>query len=364
MTRTIAELFAALNRQAPADRALGLEFDGVTLVVRSNSLTLLDTLRSYFGALALPTAPDPADIVLYAFDVDAPDYGLDFREWPREAGKAGQKERFFDLADGRIVYKVRSRMQFLLGHEHLVAVGPCFENANQLINFVNSQYISRRLQEGWSLCHAAGVAYQGRGLGIAARAGAGKSTLALHLMSSGLSFVSNDRLLLKQTGHGPEMAGIPKMPRVNPGTLLNNPDLEGILPDERRRALAGLPPLEIWNLEEKYDVLVDHVYGPGRSVYRVHLGGLLVLNWSWKDEAAPTRFSNVDLAKRADLLDLVMKSPGVFHRDEEGHSALETACPEPVNYLDAVLGVRVWEATGRPNFELGVNFCRRLLEAP
>ena len=60
-----------------------------------------------------------------------------------------------------------------------------------------------------------------RGIGIAARAGAGKSTLALHLLSSGLSFVSNDRLLIKAGASGPELAGIPKMPRVNPGTLLN-----------------------------------------------------------------------------------------------------------------------------------------------
>src|SRR3954471_4986682 len=139
MARTIAELFAALNRQAPAGRALGLEFGAVTLVVRTNSLTLLDILRGYFGELCLPTAPKAAEIVVYAFEVDAPDYGLDFREWPREAGKAGQKERFFDSADGRIVYKVRTRMQFLLGHEHLVAVGPCIEHANQIINFINSQ---------------------------------------------------------------------------------------------------------------------------------------------------------------------------------------------------------------------------------
>jgi hypothetical protein len=89
----------------------------------------------------------------------------------------------------------------------------------------------------------------------------------------------------------------------------------------------------------------------------------MILNWSWKDEAAATRFTAVELAQRPDLLELVMKSPGVFHRDEYGHGALETTRPDPRPYLAAVRGVPVWEATGRPNFELGVSFCRRVLEA-
>ncbi|MEY2929730.1 MAG: hypothetical protein RL033_479, partial [Pseudomonadota bacterium] len=254
------------------------------------------------------------------------------------------------------------------GRDALVAAGPCVANANQIINFVNSQYISQRVHEGWALCHAAAVAHGGRGLGIAARAGAGKSTLALHLISSGLNFVSNDRLLIKRTEHGPELAGIPKMPRVNPGTLLNNPDLRGILPPERERQLALLPREELWNLEEKYDVLVDQVYGKGRTLYRAALTGLLVLNWSYGNAGQPAEFCAVNLAERADLLDLVRKSPGVFHRDPSGRniegSAIENAAvPEAAAVLEAVAGVRVWEATGSPQFGQGVSFCRHLLEA-
>jgi HprK-related kinase B len=359
----VAELCSNLERTYPAEHALSLSFGGVILLVQSNSSPLLDSLREYFGALCLSTRPERPDVVFCALEAEAPDFGLDFREWPREPGKASQKERYADLEGGRIIYKVRTRMQFLIGREQLLAIGPCRANANQIINFINSQYISRRLQEGWALCHAAGVAHAGRGLGIAARAGAGKSTLALRLMSTGLSFVSNDRLLLQHTERGAQMAGIPKMPRVNPGTLLNNPELERILPDERRRALAGLGVQEIWNLEEKYDVLVDDAYGPGRAVYLANLAALIILNWSWKDEAAPTRFTAVDLDRRPDLLELVMKSPGVFYRDEHGPGTPEATRPDPRLYLDSVRGTRIWEATGRPNFELGVSFCRRVLEA-
>ena len=373
---SIGALSRELARKYPAREELRLEFGGCVIQVQSNSAPLLGALRDYFGDLILQSAPSDtatsassapaADVVIQAFEAPPPDFGHLFRDWPREAGKAGQKEQFFDLEDGRVVFKVRTRMQFLIGRDQLVAVGPCLANSNQIINFVNSQCISQRLHEGWSLCHAAGVALPGpggaRGIGIAARAGAGKSTLALHLLSSGLSFVSNDRLLIKDGARGAELAGIPKMPRVNPGTLLNNPDLQGILPVERQRELEHLPREQIWNLEEKYDVLVDQVYGKGRTVYRAALAGLVILNWSWSDSSVPTRFEAVDLAGRRDLLELVMKSPGVFHRDRGGRSAAETTRPEPAAYLEAVRHARVWEATGRPQFELGVSFCRRLLE--
>src|SRR5207237_28767 len=128
--------------------------------------------------------------------------------------------RYADTCDGRVVTKTRTGMQFLLSRNELVAIGPCRQNPNQIVNFIISQYLGRRVDEGWALCHAAGVALQDRGMGIAARAGAGKSTLALHLMSSGLSFMSNDRLLIRKFGPRTELAGVPKMPRVNPGTLL------------------------------------------------------------------------------------------------------------------------------------------------
>jgi len=359
----IAALAAVLERQYPPRHELYLELGEVGIVLGSNSAPLVALLREYFGGLVRETRAPHTGLSIRAFEAPPPDFGRALRDWPRDAGKAGQKEQFFDVPDGRVVFKVRTQMQFLLGRRDLVAVGPCLDNANQIINFINSQYISQRLHEGWSLCHAAGVAHAGRGIGIAARAGAGKSTLALHLLSSGLSFVSNDRLLIQRTERGAEMAGIPKMPRVNPGTLLNNPDLAGILPPERQQALAAQSREELWDLEEKYDVMVGAVYGADRTVYRTALTGLLILNWSWKDGALPTQLQEVRLEQRSDLLDLVMKSPGVFHRDAQGHNASETARPDPAGYLHVAQGLRVWEAKGAPNFEFAVSFCRRALEA-
>jgi HprK-related kinase B len=365
---SIALMTANLRLAHPPVASLAIDIGGFVIAIESNSNLLLDQLRRYFTELVVASPSARPDIELRAFQTSPVLLSASFRDWPREPGKTSRKEAFADVEDGRVVLKVRTGMQFLLGRSELVAVGPCTENSNQVINFVISQYISRRLHEGWVLCHSAGVAYGApglapKGLAIAARAGAGKSTLALHLMSTGLSFVSNDRVLIRRDARGPLMAGVPKMPRVNPGTLLNNPALVGILPPGREQEIRKMSPREIWELEEKYDVLVDQVYGPRRSVYRTPISALLVLNWHHSAEE-PTRFQPVPIGTRPDLLDLVMKSPGVFHRDALGQSGEAALRLDPAPYVAALDHVRVFEATGKADFEYGVGFCRALLEAP
>jgi HprK-related kinase B len=360
MTITIAALASDLLKAYKPAQELWLDVDGLAVHVRSNSGPLCDELSLYFADLVIPPSARE-DICITALEAEPPRFPLEFEDWPREAGKVRKKERYADAPDGRVVYKTRTGMQFLLSRDELVAVGPCRENQNQVINFIASQYVGRRLHEGWSLCHAAGVALHGQGIGIAARAGAGKSTLALHLLRSGLSFISNDRLLIRQSGALSELAGVPKMPRVNPGTLLNNPDLTDILPPERRAELERMDPAELWQLEEKYDVMVRDVYGPGRCLYRAPLRALIVLNWG-RAASAPTELERVELGERLDLLELVMKSPGVFHRNGHGLEAAEAWRPDPEPYVRALAGVPVYEAKGRADFDVGVGFCRRLLE--
>lgn len=360
MTTAIASLAGDLLQIHAPNHALWLDVGGFVVRLRSNCSTLMGALSAYFADLVVPAA-SRADIRIDALETAPPRFPLEYRDWPREPGKVGKKERYADAPDGRVVQKTRTGMQFLLSSNVLLAVGPCLKNLNQVINFVISQYLGKRIDEGWALCHAAGVASQGQGIAIAARAGAGKSTLALHLMSSGSSFVSNDRLLVKKAGALTEICGVPKMPRVNPGTLLHNPDLVRILPTGRREALEHLAPGELWALEEKYDVMVHDVYGAGRCLYRAPLRALIVLDWARASDRA-TRFDPVDIGERPDLLALVIKSPGVFHRDGEARAAHETARPHPDAYVRALAGVPVYEAAGRADFDAGVAFCRRLLE--
>jgi HprK-related kinase B len=344
----------------PPTSALWLDFAGVLLLVRSSSRAVSEGLERYFGGLV--TAPAAhADIRVDVLEAGTPRFELALRDWPREPGKVGQKERYTDAPDGRVIAKVRTGMFFVLTAGERIAVGPCLRNLNQVVNFIIAQYIGRRLDEGWSLCHAAAVSLGAEGLAIAARSGAGKSTLALHLMSAGLSFTSNDRLLIRRNGERCEALGVAKMPRVNPGTLLHNRDLSGLLRRERRAVLEALPPPELWRIEEKHDVMVGDIFGAARTRYRVQLRALLVLSWSL-DAEGPARFLPVELGERPDLLERVMKSPGVFHRTGCWTHAPPEARPEPGAYLRALRGLLVYEATGRADFSAGVAFCRRLLE--
>jgi len=374
MQLTIRALADRLERDVPVDERLPLCFGGQRIDVFSNSSALLEILRDYFEAFDEGDSERAADLVIRAHQMPPPELGLDYLEWSREPGKQTRKEAFFDLEDGRAVRKVRTDMQFLIGPGLRVAVGDCLANPNQIINFINFQYTAYLMNRGLVLCHAAGVVERGRGLGLAAVSGGGKSTLALHLMSAGLSFTSNDRLLVGP-GPGPgagsgsdpdggaggiEMIGIPKHPRINPGTALANPDLHGILSATRRAELERMPRNQLWELEEKYDALVDRLFGRDRVALQAPMTALVILGWSHLS-AEPARFERVDLAARRDLLDTLMKAPGPFYLPDRGPAPTGYEPPDPKPYLEALVALPVYAASGGVDFEAGVRFCRALL---
>jgi HprK-related kinase B len=360
MSQTIRAIADRVQREAPGTERLPLCFGGERIDVVSNSEPLVDALREYFAAFDEGGAERAPDLVVRAHQMAPPELDLDYREWTREPGKQGRKEAYCDLEDGRAVLKVRTGMQFLVGKDLRVAIGDCLANPNQVVNFVNFQYTSYLMNQDLVLCHAAGVVEDGRGLGLAAVSGGGKSTLALHLLSAGLCFTSNDRLLVGPGAAGVEMRGIPKHPRINPGTALANPDLAGIVSEARRAELEALPRAALWEIEEKYDALVDRIYGPDRIALRAPLTGFLVLTWShWRGE--PARFARVSLAERHDLLEAIMKAPGPFYLPERGQAPTGYEPPDPAPYLAAFEGVPVWEASGGVDFEAGVAFAREVL---
>lgn len=360
MNDTLRAIADRIQREAPADSRLPLCFGGQRIDVLSNSPELLEGLQRYFAAFDEGEADRPSDLIIRAHQMPPPDLGLDYREWSREPGKQTRKEAFVDLPDGRAVRKVRTDMQFLVGAELRVAIGDCLANPNQVVNFINFQYTAWLMNQDRVLCHAAGVVEKGHGLGLAAVSGGGKSTLALHLMSAGLSFTSNDRLLVGRSSHGIEMTGIPKHPRINPGTALANPDLAGIVSDGRRAELEALPREELWELEEKYDALVDRLFGRDRIELHAPMAAFVVLTWSHRS-AQPARFEPVSLADRRDLLDSIMKAPGPFYLPDRGPAPTGYEPPDPAPYLEALAGLPVYEASGGVDFEAGVAFCRGLL---
>ncbi|MEQ8329853.1 MAG: HprK-related kinase B [Longimicrobiales bacterium] len=353
---TVAGLRARALEAADLLPPLRLDVDGCRVEVATNDPDLEKALGRYFRERRTESTGEPVFRIV-AIEGPEVDVSLDLTVKPPEPGKAKVKEEWADVVDGRVVRKLTTGMLFAFGgHTHL-AWGPCRANDNQVVNFVNNRYMQWRIEQGYVLAHAGAVAREGRGLAMCGASGSGKSTTALGLVARGLDFVSNDRALLRPGPDGVELLGIPKHPRVNPGTLVHNPLLHPILTAEQRDAYRAMDPDHLLRLEDKYDVLIDEIVGPDRFPLRARLQALVVVAWSGVGKA---RIRPVDLSARDDLLAHVMKSPGLFYEpSDEADVRLDAG-----RYVDVVARVPVYEITGTRNFAAAEELCAAVLDGP
>lgn len=351
---TIAGLIAPVLAASPISHRLEVTFDDVTVVVSSNSKGLIDKLANYYrdfvgggGTTLVPVT---------AIEAAAPNFDLPFTVKTREPGKTKLKESYIDLPDGRVVKKLLTGLVFLFGQGDNFAVGPCIDNDNQVVNFINNRFIELRLKRGALLFHAAGIAEAGQGLVLSGFSGAGKSTLALEIMRHGTDFISNDRVMVARTDTGLTMTGVAKMPRVNPGTVLNNPSLMPVMDEEDRKRFSALPQAELWDLEHKYDAFIDECFGPGRFKLSCAMVGLVVLRW--KRDTSPMTDNRVDLRTRRDLMAAFMKDVGLFYEFEDPS---EPSIASQNAYLDLLGDLPVLEIDGGVDFHKAAETCLRFL---
>lgn len=349
--KTVADVIAALDFTMSEAAEPFFVTVGPTWVDVRAPEPLRAQLVAYFdGALgaAPPAHIRPIVVELLCDQVLEPEPA--WQNWSREAGKAGRKDAIHDLQGARLIRKLRSGVTFLQSQDRVIAFGPLTENLSTVINFINTQILNDRLRAGWQLCHAAAILGPRAGLAIAGLSGGGKSTSVLRMMDlDGTAFMSNDRVLIRG-GHPVAALGIPKQPRINPGTILGNARLHGLLSAERRAELALWPQQDLRQLEEKHDLMVNEIYGANRLRYEGTLSDFWVLNWQ-HDTDAPTRISPVDIATRPDLLGAIMKSPGPFYERPDGRFEPNGAQPQAQPYLDALAGLRVCEVTGAVDFD-------------
>ena len=356
LSGTTREQLTTLIRQAlPVTHELLLDFGGCIIRTDSSTLELHHALADYFKEFM--TQGGTPDIVITAHEGPAPETDFEFQVKQPDPGKTKIKEEWLDLPGGRVVRKRLTGMHFLFGQGDNAAVGPCLENSNQVINFINNRFIEWKLNQGGLLGHAAGVASNGRGISLAGFSGAGKSTLALHLMSKGTDFISNDRVMIEEDSPGLTMFGVAKQPRINPGTALNNPDLGDIVEPELRDKFLTMPQEELWQLEHKYDALIDECYGPGKFQLRSPMDALVILNW--KREGGPMHAAKVDPAKRLDLLPAFMKPTGLFYLPENPD---RQADPDISAYAAMLQKADLIEISGGVDFEQASEVCLQYMK--
>lgn len=338
------------------DEQLLLQLEDFRIVLRSNLKELLDKLAYYFAHVIADDNPQTFDIEIIAIEQSVPELDLQFIDWKREPGKTGRKDAYVDLDDGRVIKKVRTGMIFLQSKGCLLAAGPCLNNDNQVINYINAQYMNHLQHKGALICHASALAQNNNCYAIAAASGGGKSTLMLNILEEpDLAYVTNDRLLLKTEASDVIAYGIPKLPRVNPGTIINNERLRPILSDERQKELESLPKQNLWDLEEKYDVLLHDLYGSGKITSKAKLKAFLILNWQ-RDSEDDCVIEKVDLANRRDLLAAIMKSSGPFYQYNDNHFYSDETKLDEEAYFELLKNTVIYEVTGNIDFYFAARY--------
>ena len=335
---------------------LRLALGGVVIEIRSNSAPLIEELSSYFGAFL--TWHDEPHIVITALEQAefAPPFPLIIKT--PDPGKTRIKEEYADLVDGRLVRKRLTGMVFLMAADVNLAVGPCLANANQVVNFVNGRYIEHLLRRGGLLCHASACAKGSGAIVIAGGPGVGKSTLALHLLEHGFDFVSNDRVVLLGEPRSVHAHGVPKLPRVNPGTIVGLTQLHALMTEDELEAMRSLPPAELWQLERKFDVPLDSLYGPDRFRLDTDVAGVLILEWTRAGGACHVQ--EFAPSERPDLLKPLVKSTGLFLLDDSGLAFSAAGLPDPSLYAQLLSGMPAFRLSGGVDFERAIQLCAHL----
>ena len=328
--------------------------------ITSNSARLIENLKNYLAALSAPADASP-DFIIEAIDCEPVLEDLTWTDWPREVGKTGRKEAYIDEETGRWVRKVKTGLVLYQSLDRCIAIGPCAANPNQVINFVNARLMRALQHQGHVVCHAAACNLGQQVMGFAALSGGGKSTLMLHCMQdTEIGFVSNDRLLLKSDGSTVHAAGVAKHPRVNPGTLIHDPHLRAILTPERIESLSQMPAETLWDLEEKYDVDIEAVYGEGRIQLQGRLTGVMILNWS-RQSTAPTQITEQRIEQAPHLLGALEKSSGALYLSEKGMPLAPNSPPDRDTYFEVLKDVPLYEITGRVDFRYAADFALKQL---
>lgn len=329
---------------------LSLAFQGLGFTIMADDSSILEYLQEYYSGLS-DSSQTMASKRLFLINT-APDFCSG--NWqPVKRNKPsplGLKEAYIDSAGGRWIRKVRTDMAMFQSLADPLVIGDLHTNRSQVVNFINNQFLNHYQRQGYLLGHAAAFDIDGHTTAIAASSGGGKSTLMLRaLETEPARFLSNDRILFKPDDGEVKVLGLAKHPRVNPGTLINSERLKHILPQEEQNRFARMPVNELWDIEQKYDVLIPQCYGEKKINLSGTLKNLVLLDWSL-NSPQQTELNAVNIEQQPELLEGLRKSPGPFFQDVDGQFP-GSATQSCEHYAEHLKGVRVFQLTGKTDFD-------------
>lgn len=302
-------VIAAIRKQYPATNQLQIAFNNFVVDVHINSEALTNKLLHYFSEFVVDKPWPFSHSTVTVHDAPPPSFPYNYKLAAPESPHKPAKYEWVELGEGRIVHHRKTNIHYLLNDKKNCIIGPCLHQKNKVVNFINSRFIKHQVDQGYLLCHAAGVKTKKRGIILSGTSGAGKSTLALHMISNGADFVSNDRILINNKANG-LFFGTLQQPRVNPGTILNNPDLINILTPDERMEFSRMNIEALWQLEHKYDALIQDCFGPTRFTPKAPLNAVAILTWCKSNDPmiieciSPKEASRylINMMKKNDLL--------------------------------------------------------------
>lgn len=327
----------AIRRTYLPDAQVAMRIVDVPLAVHTNEPRLLTSLRDYFAPYLTDRLAAEARHVFVIQGEPAYDAAR-LRDVPRSPGKS-IKEAFYDAADARIVMKRKTGVVIYVAEPDHYVVGDLVANFNQAVNAVMMVFAKAMLQRSYVMLHASAVLGDAGGIAFASPSGSGKSTMALALVEHHYQFVTNDRLFVRSVdGFSAEMCGVPKRPRVNPGTLFRIPRLASLATSEERSHYASLRAEELWTVEQKHDVDVDAIYGPGTVHLQGRLKAIFLLRWGPVAQGWNVR--PLGAADRRAALGQLVKRVGVYHvvPPQDGETRAVNAVADTVT---------MYEVTGR-----------------
>jgi HprK-related kinase B len=200
--------------------------------------------------------------------------------------------------------------------------GDLHRRFSQLVNAIGTAYGIAMLDRGAAMLHSSAVVREGAALAVVGQSGSGKSSVAVRLLEQGCDFMTNDRLIVERANEGITGHGLPKLPRVNPGTLLAGERTRTLVAEADRKRYRSLSQEELWRLEEKYDLDVRGALGR-HWVLSAPLSAAFVLEW--RRIEAPLCVERLDAGRALESLRPAAKSFGPFDLSlsERSDSALQ-----------------------------------------